>query len=411
MEVKNNIKTEIGTFPEEWIIDNLHKFWHVTDCKHLTAVFVENGFPVVSIQEVQSRFVNLENSKKTTEYYYKKLIEGGRKPTPGDLIFSRNATVGEVAQVADSHPPFALGQDVCLLRKKDKSFSTDYFQAVLKSPLIKRQLENLMVGSTFKRVNIAQIKNFYVVMPSISEQSLIATLLSDTDALISSLEKLISKKRAIKQGAMQVLFKPKKEWICKKLGELSDLITKGTTPTSLGKVFTKKGINFIKIESLEKNGAIIKEKLGFIDEETNALLKRSQLQENDILFSIAGALGRVALVKKDVLPANTNQALAIIRLKKDSGIDKQFLFYFLGTEQIKVHISAINVQAAQANLSLENIANFDIFLPLIDEQKDISAALLEIDAEITTLELKLEKYRQIKSGMMQSLLTGKIRLV
>ena len=108
--------------------------------------------PVASIREAQSRFVDLENANLTTDQYYEQLIEGGRKPQPGDLIFTRNATVGEVAQVAAWHPPFALGQDVCLLRKSRPELSSDFLQQVMWSDVIARQLGRLMIGSTFKRV-------------------------------------------------------------------------------------------------------------------------------------------------------------------------------------------------------------------------------------------------------------------
>src|SRR6266702_4132201 len=181
-KVKSEYKrTEVGVIPEDWEVDNLKRFWAVIDCKHLTAKFVENGIPLASIREVQSRFVELENAKQTTQLYYLALIEGGRKPQPGDLIFSRNATVGEVAQVAEWHPPFAMGQDVCLLRKKSPDFSTNYLQAVFRSSIVANQLSDLMVGSTFKRANIEQIKNFVVPMPPPPEQEAIAGALSDAD--------------------------------------------------------------------------------------------------------------------------------------------------------------------------------------------------------------------------------------
>src|ERR1041385_5878239 len=114
MEVKTGYKkTDVGMIPEDWDTGDLGRFWDVKDCKHVTAKFVDNGIPVASIKEVQSRFVDLTNAKQTTNQYYTLLIEGGRKPLPGDLILSRNATVGEVAQVTDWHPVFAMGQDVC----------------------------------------------------------------------------------------------------------------------------------------------------------------------------------------------------------------------------------------------------------------------------------------------------------
>ncbi|NTU42966.1 MAG: hypothetical protein HGA78_07920 [Nitrospirales bacterium] len=198
-------QTEVGVIPEDWEVGNLNQFWTVTDCKHVTAQFVDNGFPIASIKEVQSRFVDLTNAKQTTQKFYNLLSEGGRKPMTGDLILSRNATVGEVAQVAEWHPSFAMGQDVCLLRRKLPEFSTNYLQSVFRSAIIANQLSDLMVGSTFKRVNVQQIKSFTVPMPPPREQKAIAEALSDADALIESLEQLIAKKRQIKQGAMQEL--------------------------------------------------------------------------------------------------------------------------------------------------------------------------------------------------------------
>ena len=104
-----------------------------------------------------------------------------------------------------------------------------------------------------------------------------------------------------------------KIWQSTTLGELSELITKGTTPTSVGFKFENKGVNFVKVETLSRQGSFIKDKLAHIDDACHNNFKRSQLKEGDILFSIAGALGRTAMVVPSILPANTNQALAIIR--------------------------------------------------------------------------------------------------
>ena len=233
MEVKAGYKqTEVGVIPTEWEAAGLGRFWSVTDCKHVTAQFVRQGYPLASIKEVQSRFVDLSNAKQTTAYFYNLLIEGGRKPCPGDLILSRNATVGEVAQVAEWHPPFAMGQDVCLLRKKSSAHSTEFLQAVFQSPVILNQLADLMVGSTFKRVNVEQIRNFSVPMPAPSEQLAIAEALSDVDGLLGALDRLIAKKRDLKQAAMQQLLTGQTrlpgfhgEWEVKRLGDVCQIRT------------------------------------------------------------------------------------------------------------------------------------------------------------------------------------------
>ncbi|MDR6413468.1 restriction endonuclease subunit S [Pseudarthrobacter sulfonivorans] len=191
---------------------------------------------------------------------------------------------------------------------------------------------------------------------------------------------------------------------------LSEVVTKGTTPTSLGRAFVSSGVRFIKVETIATNGTYLPDKVAHIDADTHNLLGRSQLRQDDILFSIAGALGRTTIVDKSWLPANTNQAFAIIRPCKRSGIDSRYLLWALRSQAIGRHISEINVQAAQANLSLEQVRSFEIPVPEMDTQKLISKALDDADNLITTLERLIGKKHAIKQGMMQLLLTGKTRL-
>jgi len=282
-----------------------------------------------------------------------------------------------------------------------------------------KEVARFNASSSQPSVLVGSLRQYRVPLPkSKIEQEVIAGALSDADALIESLENLIEKKRQIKQGAMQELLTGKKrlagfsgEWEVKRLLDSCQLITKGTTPTSLGKDFTESGINFIKVESLNKIGEIIEDMVAYIDEETHELLKRSQLRENDLLISIAGALGRAGIVDKSILPANTNQALAIARFRDKSELFNEYVYYFIGFDLITKHIAGISAQGAQANLSLEQVGDFPIFAPKIDEQKAIVGILKDMDFELTKLESKLLKARQVKQGMMQELLTGKIRLV
>ena len=116
-------------------------------------------------------------------------------------------------------------------------------------------------------------------------------------------------------------------WESLKLRDITERITKGSTPTSYGYVYQFEGIQFIKAENIDENGLITSIK-DFIDEDANEFLKRSILKENDVLFSIAGTIGRVGIVRRVDLPANTNQALAIIRTLPGS-IDTKYLYYYL----------------------------------------------------------------------------------
>lgn len=186
-----------------------------------------------------------------------------------------------------------------------------------------------------------------------------------------------------------------------RLGDIATVITKGTTPTSLGYDFVDSGINFIKIESITEDGSFIADKFAYITDECNQKLSRSQLQENDILFSIAGAIGRVAIVDGGILPANTNQALAIIRVPK--GIyEYNFLKYILKSPMISKQFEKQKQGVAQINLSLKNISDFEIPVISLEQQKQISFVLDKITDLIDNRKKQLEKlYELVKARFVE----------
>ena len=179
-----------------------------------------------------------------------------------------------------------------------------------------------------------------------------------------------------------------------RLRDVADVITKGTTTTSIGYEFVNKGINFIKVESITEDGAFIENKFAYITDECNKKLSRSQLQENDILFSIAGAIGRVAIVDKNILPANTNQALAIIRLHK--GVyEYNFLKYILKSPAISKQFEKQKQGVAQINLSLKNIGDFEIPVISIEQQKKIADEFDKVTVLIDKRKRQLEKLDEL----------------
>ncbi len=408
-------KTEVGVIPSDWEVDVLKRFWSVTDCKHITAEFVLNGIPIASIREVQSYFVELANAKQTTQHYYFELIEGGRKPQPSDLIFSRNATVGEVAQVTEWHPPFAMGQDVCLLRKRHFDLSSDYLQAVIQSPIVQKQLADLMVGSTFKRVNVEQIRNFIVPMPLPEEQKTIALSLSDTDALIAACDRAITKKRNIKQGAMQQLLTGKmrlpgfsSEWKVKKLeeiGEFKNGINKGKEDFGFGYPF----VNLLNVFGRPKIFQGVS--LGLVNS-SSFERKIYELRKGDVLFIRSSVkpegVGLTSVVEDDL--QNTVYSGFLIRFRDFDKLDSEYKVYCFNEEKFRKTVIDSSTVSANTNINQDALKNLQINLPPLPEQKAIAQILSDMDAEIAALEKKRDKYKAIKQGMMQELLTGKTRL-
>jgi len=385
-------QTDVGVIPADWDVGGLGRFWSVTDCKHVTAAFVPDGFPVASIREVQSRFVDLRNAKRTTEHFYDLLIEGGRKPRPGDLILSRNATVGEVAQVTELHPPFAMGQDVCLLRKKSGDHSTEFLQALFESPVILNQLTNLMVGSTFKRANVEQIRGFAVPMPPPLEQRAIAAALSDVDALLAGLDRLIAKKRDIKQAAMQQLLTGQArlpgfqgEWEVKRFNDVlvrlnakasqiqtTDYLTTGAFPVvDQGKVTV----------------------VGFSDKAD----KRFRCPDGGVIV-FGDHTCIVKFISFDFLVgADGTQVL--------QSRDSQCTLFHAFQLQYR------GIEPTGYNRHFKFLKEREFIVAPHLEQIAIATILSDMDAELAALEARRDKTRALKQGMMQELLTGRTRLV
>lgn len=376
----------------------------------------EAGVFMVTAADIYNGRIQYSTARRTTVEAFRHLLTDKSRPRRNDVLLTKDGALGRVAVVGDE--PICVNQSVAVLRP-NKSIDPNFLQKLLEAPSYQKTMLENAGGTTIKHLYITIVPHMLISVPtSLTEQQAIAEALSDADALIEGLESLIAKKRAIKQGAMQDLLTGKRrlpgfkgEWGKVRLKDECALITKGTTPTSIGREFQEDGINFIKVESISKSGRLLPEMFARIDLETHRLLSRSQIQEGDILFSIAGALGRAALMPKWMTPANTNQALAIVRLKTNSQLTHSFAYLYLIGPEHQDRITSFSVEAAQANLSLEDIGNFLLPIPPRIEQSAIAAVLFDMDAEIGALDDKLAKVRQVKQGMMQELLTGRVRLV
>lgn len=178
----------IGEIPMHWEIGALKRWWSVTDCLHRTATYVEEGVPLVGTVQVRPGRLSLAEARMTTPEEYEALAFGDRRPRRGDIIYSRNASLGAAAYV-DTDQRFAMGQDVCLIRSRaqDQLFLS-YF---MRSRFAREQVDAAVVGATFKRINVDQIKAFWVVKPPIDEQvSLARSLDGHSDAIDRTLTRL-----------------------------------------------------------------------------------------------------------------------------------------------------------------------------------------------------------------------------
>lgn len=285
----------------------------------------------------------------------------------------------------------------------------------IQSENFNRQFKSAITG-LIGGVSLNKFKDFEIpILPILTQQKIVAKL----DKIFAEIDKTavatvanIKNVEVLFRSYLKKSFEYDDEWKTVKLVSLVEVITKGTTPTSVGYKFINDGINFLKIESIDINGKFLQDKFAKISEECHEKLKRSKLKEGDILFSIAGALGRTAIVTKNILPANTNQAIAIIRLKDNNLISKEFLNIALKSESILKQTSLMKGGVAQQNLSLSQLKNFLIPLPSLSTQQKLATKLDFVSAKIVNI-IKLYngigvEFSLLKQSILKKAFSGEL---
>jgi type I restriction enzyme S subunit len=334
---------------------------------------------------------------------------------PGDLIVEKSGggpkqPVGRVVYFNEPIGTYSLSNFTSALRLKDSSTASPlYLQHFLYYQYVSGVTESMQSHSTgIRNLNIHQFLDIKVPLPSLEKQLEVVKKLDSAFAEIDSVGESIANriKNASELFAEICLMKTNdlNPTGFKSLKEIASVITKGTTPTSLGYRFTSSGINFLKVESLDENGAFIENKFAFIDSVCHESLKRSQLMENDVLLSIAGALGRTAIVTADVCPANVNQALSLIRLPKDSEISPKFLIALFQSGYFRTDLDRMGAGAAQQNLSLAQIGSLKVPIFPESKQKEFIDFLYNLSGLITDLKAQLEYQYLLKSELQKSIL-------
>lgn len=255
----------------------------------------------------------------------------------------------------------------------------------------------------------SRIENIGVKLPSLDEQIIIREALDDADNLIVTLERLITKKQAIKTGMMQQLLTGAKRlpgysepWDATKLGAIATMGSGGTPLSSVSRYYGG-GIPWVSISDMTSRGKFITATDITLTAEGLAASSAKLYEANILLYAMYASLGECSIAVGRVASSQ-----AILGIKPGPNADIEFLYYWL--QQMKHRVKTLGQQGTQSNLNAGMVRDFDIYLPKLEEQRAIGELLSEVDAELELLERRLVKARSIKQGMMQQLLTGRTRL-
>ena len=298
-----------------------------------------------------------------------------------------------------------------LYRPDTTRTESSFLLYALMSTSVQSNLLRKIGGSTVGHAKVDDIRFLEFQLPPLPEQRAIAGALSDMDALIGTLDQLIAKKRALKQATMQQLLTGQKrlpcfhgKWEVKTLKDVCRSITDGTHFTPQ---YVETGIPFYSVENITANNFI---NTKFISANDHIqLIKRCKPEKGDILLTRIGSIGDTKLIDWDV-EASIYVSLALLKVK--DGVNPLYLYLYTKCQRFIFDIEERSLMnASPKKINMGEIGSVPIPLPELDEQTAIATVLSEMDMEIAALEARLAKTKDIKQGMMQELLTGRIRLV
>lgn len=411
VEMKSGYKmTEVGVIPEDWEVKELSSISAIKSGKRLPkgslVTSSKTPYPYIRVIDMNMGYLNLSNIMYVPENVQPMISK--YIISKNDIYISVAGTLGLVGKIPEELDGANLTENAN--RITEIQCNRDYLMYYMMSPLIQNVIEAERTIGAQPKLALQRIRDFYIVLPGDNrEQTAIATALSDVDSLISALTKKIEKKKAIKQGLMQQLLTGKKRlpgfggvW---DVVQLKRIISEFIVPMRDKPTALTGPIPWCRIEDFD--GKYLKKSLSNqgVDLNTVSKMNLKIFPVNTLLVSCSANLGRCAIVKQKLV---TNQTF--IGLVPSDRIDVEFLYYKMSREDKNLNNMATGTTISY--LSREQFENYEILIPSSKaEQTAISNILSDCDSEIAALEEKRDKYKEIKQGMMQQLLTGKIRLI
>lgn len=406
-------QTEVGVLPEDWTASPLGKLLDgvPTYGINASAIPYDSRYPTyLRITDISEDGRFLDASKASVDHP----LTSDYMLSEGDLVFARTgASVGKSYLYDRRDGELVFAGFLIRARPDTKKLEPRYLKYFVQSKPYWNWVKVNSMRSGQPGINGREYASVLIPLPPTkAEQEAIAGALSDADALIEGLEKLIAKKRHLKQGAMQELLTGKKrlpgfsgEWstICMR----EALVQNATYGIVTAGAFVLNGVKMLRGGDIVDGR--INTDLPMVTREKAAEYSRTALVRNDVVIALVGYPGATAKIPDELIGANISRAVGLLRL--NGKVAPDYLVCFLNSSDGRRMVLAPSAGSAQQVVNLAALNKLEFAIPEPDEQTAIATLLADMDTEIAALEQQLAKARGIKQGMMQELLTGRIRLV
>lgn len=422
MVKENTMKqTEISLLPVDWHLKKLGSVAFITKLagfeysKYFNSYKDGGEIIVVRGTNITNNKLDLSDTKyiprKTSDFLHRS------KLSKRDLVFAYVGTIGPIYLIKENNR-FHLGPNTAKIKIEDKDVNTDYIFNYFLSEFIRKEIDDRISVGAQPSLSMAKIRDFSIPLPPLPEQEAIAEALSDADAWIESLEQLIAKKRLIKQGAMQELLSPKEDWEVKKLGEIGSFFsTNSLSRDDLnyldGQIYN---IHYGDIHTRFKSHFKLENELvPFINETSIVNKKFNRCQVGDLIIADASENETDIGKAIEISTLDEKQVVSGLHTIHYRPYPQTFSLDYLGHLWQSRFIKEQILKEAQGTkvlgISVNRMRYLNIPVVSLAKQTRIATILSDIDAELEALEVQLAKARKVKQGMMQELLTGRVRMV
>lgn len=413
-------KTNIGMIPITWEIAKLSSLAEkITDGTHKTPTYTNEGIPFLRVTDIHNPTIDWNNVKYISKEEHIELTKRC-KPEKGDILYSKNGTIG-IPKIIDWDREFSVFVSLCLIKikKEGSKICPKYLEQFLKSSNCMEQIRLRAKQGTVTNLHLEEIREFDIPLPNVKEQQRIVDILSITDDQIEQIESLIEKTKDLKNGLMQRLltkgighieFKETevgvipKEWEVKTLGEVAKY-RRGSFPQPyhLPEWYDdENGTPFVQVFDVDSNFKLkesTKQKISKLASKASVFAEKGT-----IVITLQGTIGRTAITQYNAYIDRT----LLLFTEYLRPIDKMYFMYTLSVlfdlEKKKADGGVIKT------ITKETLTKFAIPLPQLNEQQKIASIISSAYNQIEQYHSKKEKLQQLKQGLMQKLLTGKLRV-
>lgn len=405
--------------PDSWNVEKLEpKVGNVKSGKRLPKGFyvtdMHTNHPYIRVIDMREGYVDTSELKYVPDEAFSAIQN--YRIYKDDIYISVAGTLGIVGQIPAHLDGANLTENAN--RVTNIKCNVKYLMYWLMSSTIQNIISQTQTLGAQPKLALTRIRNFPVILPSIQEQEKIVEVLSDVDTLITDLQKLIRKKKDIRQGTMQMLITGKRrldgfdgEWVKINLSKNSKLKARIGWQGLTTAEYLDEGYSYLITGTDFKDGQIDWNGCHYVDYNRYEQDPNIQVSNGDLLLTKDGTIGKVAYVADLTRPATLNSGVFLVKPITDA-YTAHFMFYVLESSVFKAFLQQLSAGSTINHLYQKDLVKFDLYVPPTkEEQEAIAGILFDMDSDIHRLEKKLSKYQKIKQGMMEELLTGKVRLI